>query len=183
MKIQHENEKVKWYIMHSYKNEARAEKMLADNGEIEYFIPKEPVIRIRHGEKRIEMVPVITSLIFLHASQKDIVNFKKNIYNDLQFMACKGQDGIVRYLTVRDKEMANFLLMYNQSDKKITYMRPEEINITKGQRVKIHGGAMDTMEGLFVKVAHKRSRQIVVIIPDVFAASVEVEPQFIEVLK
>lgn len=62
-------------------------------------------------------------------------------------------------------------------------MRPEEINITKGQRVKIHGGAMDTMEGLFVKVAHKRSRQIVVIIPDVFAASVEVEPQFIEVLK
>lgn len=119
--------------MHSYKNEARAEKMLADNGEIEYFIPKEPVIRIRHGEKRIEMVPVISSLIFLHASQKDIVNFKKNIYNDLQFMARKGQDGIVRYLTVRDKEMANFLLMYTRVIKRSPICVPKKSTSPKGK--------------------------------------------------
>lgn len=178
-------EEIKWYIMHSYKNEKKAEEMLRNYEKLEFFIPKEQAIRTRNGKKIISMVPVIPSLIFVHASQKSIVNFKKTVYNDLQFVIWKKHDGSEKhYLTVGDKEMGNFIQLYEQKDKKVSFYRPDEIDVKKGVRVRVHcNGAMDKLEGLFVKVAHKRSKQIVVLIPDALAISAEVEPDVLEVIE
>lgn len=44
--------------------------MLRNYEKLEFFIPKEQAIRTRNGKKIISMVPVIPSLIFVHASQK-----------------------------------------------------------------------------------------------------------------
>ena len=40
----------------------------------------------------------------------------------------------------------------------------------------------DRLEGVFVRVAHKRRKQIVVIIPDALAISAEVDDGIIEVI-
>ena len=174
----------RWYVMHSYKNEKKAEEKLQEYGQMRFFIPTERAVRTRNGKKIVIMVPVIPSLVFVQASQKQIVNFKKSVYNDLQFVIWREHDGkTVRYLTVDNRDMQNFIQLYEHGDKNLTFYRPGEIDIRKGVRVRVHcNGGLDQLEGIFVKVARKRSKQIVVIIPDTLAISAEVEPEVLEVI-
>ena len=58
----------------------------------------------------------------------------------------------------------------------------DKINIEKGKRVRVHGGPFDQVEGYFIKVAKKRGRQLVVIIPDLLAVSAEVKPEYIQII-
>lgn len=169
-----------WYVMRAYQNPGRTEEALANETYgIEYFIPKKDVIRIRHGRKVVCREPVVRSLVFVRATRGEIVRFKQNYCNDIQFVIWDREDGS-RYLTVRDEDMRNFMLLYTQRE--VTFFTPGDINVSKGVRVRIHGGALDTLEGVFVKVAHKRRKQVVVIIPDALAISAEVDDGIIEVI-
>ena len=72
-------EEAKWYVMRAYKNEKKAEELLSGKNGMTYFIPKQKVIRTYQGKKVITTEPVIHSLVFVFASQKQIVNFKRYI--------------------------------------------------------------------------------------------------------
>ena len=178
-----------WYVMRAYKNEKTAEERLSDEKYgLEHFIPKQKVLRTVNGRKVICMVPVIHSLVFVHASQKQIVDFKLNFYNDLQFVTWKTGDGLI-YLTVPEKEMTNFIEVCEQTEKEVHFYKIGEINkdknkidIAKGKRVRVHGGPLDQVEGYFMKIGRKRGRQLVVIIPDLLVVSAEVEPEYIQVI-
>ena len=178
-----------WYVMRAFKNESTAEERLSDEKYgLEHFIPKQKVLRTVNGRKVICMVPVIHSLVFVHASQKQIVDFKLNFYNDLQFVTWKTGDGLI-YLTVPEKEMTNFIEVCEQTEKEVHFYKIGEINkdknkidIAKGKRVRVHGGPLDQVEGYFMKIGRKRGRQLVVIIPDLLVVSAEVEPEYIQVI-
>ena len=178
-----------WYVMRAYKNEKTAEERLANEKYgLEYFIPKEKVIRTVNGRKIDCMVPVIHSLVFVYASQRQIVDFKHNYYYNLQFVTWKAEEGLV-YLTVPEKEMKNFIEVCHQTEQEVHFYKIDEINkgknkidIAKGKRVRVHGGPLDQVEGYFVKIGRKRGRQLVVIIPDLLVVSAEVEPEYIQVI-
>ena len=179
-----------WYVMRAYKNEKTAEERLSDEKHgLKHFIPKQKVLRTINGKKVICMVPVIHSLVFVHASQKQIVDFKLNYYNDLQFVMWK-HDGIPDYLTVPSSQMDSFITLCNQREQEVHFYKPSEINgedsiinIEKGKKVRVHGGPLDKVEGYFIKIAKKRSRQLVVIIADLLVASAEVEPDYLEIIE
>ena len=178
-----------WYVMRAYKNEKTAEKRLSDQKYgLEHFIPKQKVLRTINGKKVICMVPVIPSLVFVYANHEQIVDFKLNYYNDLQFVTWKS-DGELIYLTVPDEEMTNFIKVCEQTEQEVHFYKIDEINkgkdkinIEKGKRVRVHGGPFDQVEGYFMKVAKKRGRQLVVIIPDLLVVSAEVEPEYIQII-
>ena len=178
-----------WYVMRAYKNEKTAEKRLSDQKYgLEHFIPKQKVLRTINGRKVICMVPVIHSLVFVYANHEQIVDFKLNYYNDLQFVTWKS-DGELIYLTVPDEEMTNFIKVCEQTEQEVHFYKIDEINkgkdkinIEKGKRVRVHGGPFDQVEGYFMKVAKKRGRQLVVIIPDLLVVSAEVEPEYIQII-
>ena len=171
-----------WYVMRAYKSEKKAEELLSGDHGLTYFIPKRKAIFTSGGKKYVRQVPVIHSLIFVRATQQEIVAFKKDIYNSLQFVTWKCNDKLL-YLTVPDDQMNSFIEVCEQQDREVTFHRPDEIQLKKGEKVRVHGGAFNTMEGYFVKMAHKRSKQFVVIIPDILAASIEVEPEYIEIIR
>ena len=52
--------------------------MLKGKDGLEYFIPKHYAVRVYHGVNP-KVVPVIPNLVFVHASRKQITDFKKNI--------------------------------------------------------------------------------------------------------
>ena len=80
-----EKRQVRWFVMRAYKNEKMAEDRLKDKEYgLEYFIPKHYAVRTYHGVKSKKLVPVIPSLLFVHASHSQITEFKKR-YNFLQF--------------------------------------------------------------------------------------------------
>ena len=85
-----DKDKILWYVMRAYKNENTAEDRLSNETYgLEYFIPKQKVLRTVKGKKVFFMVPVIHSLVFVHASHQKIVDFKHNYYYDLQFVTWK----------------------------------------------------------------------------------------------
>lgn len=72
-----DKDKILWYVMRAYKNENTAEDRLSNETYgLEYFIPKQKVLRTVKGKKVFFMVPVIHSLVFVHASHQKIVDFK-----------------------------------------------------------------------------------------------------------
>ena len=177
-----DKDKILWYVMRVYKNENTAEDRLSNETYgLEYFIPKQKVLRTVKGKKVFFMVPVIHSLVFVHASHQKIVDFKHNYYYDLQFVTWKSGGELV-YLTVPDEDMTNFIKVCKQADEEVHFYKISEINkekdkinIEKGKRVRVHGGPFDQVEGYFIKVAKKRGRQLVVIIPDLLAVSADGE--------
>lgn len=176
----------KWYVMRVYLNERKAEEALrnAQYG-LEHFIPKETVVRTYHGKKILCEVPVIRSLIFVRATHEQIVCFKQNYFNELQFVIWN-RDGNLRYLTVPDKEMDSFMLVYTQKEQAVTFYKPGDSNLEealgKGDRIRVHGGKLDGLEGYVAKVHGKRSKQIVVVIPEALAiATAQVDDGIIEV--
>ena len=137
-----EKKQVRWFVMRAYKNEKMAEDRLKDKEYgLEYFIPKHYAVRIYHGVKSTRLVPVIPSLVFVHASHSQITEFKKR-YNFLQFAMWKKSMGM-EYITVPDDQMDSFIQIASLHEKDTVYYKPDEIDIRKGTRVCIHGGKLD----------------------------------------
>lgn len=75
-----DKDKILWYVMRAYKNENTAEDRLSNETYgLEYFIPKQKVLRTVKGKKVFFMVPVIHSLVFVHASHQKIVDFNTQL--------------------------------------------------------------------------------------------------------
>lgn len=127
-----------------------------------------------------KLVPVIPSLLFVHASHSQITEFKKR-YNFLQFAMWEKSTG-AEYITVPDDQMDSFIKIASHYEEDTVYYRPEEIDLKRGMRVCIHGGKFDNVKGMFVRVQGKRNRRVVVLLEGVMAVSAEVHPDLIEVL-
>ena len=79
--------------------------------------------------------------------------------------------------------MRQFIAITQAKNESITYLRPEEVDIKKGTRVRVHGGVFDGTEGHFVKLQGKRSRRVVLLIEGITAVALtEISTDFIEIL-
>lgn len=172
--------RIRWFVMSAYKNEKKAEEKLSGKDGLEYFIPKCYAVRVYHGVKSKRLVPVIPNLVFVHASRKQITDFKK-YHNFLQFVTWEKSTGL-EYLVVPDEQMESFIIIASQYEETTVYYKPEEIDIRKGTRVCIHGGKFDGVKGVFMRVQGKRNRRVVVMLEGVMAVSAEVHPDLIEVI-
>ncbi len=164
--------------MRAYKCEKLAEEKLGGKDGLEYFIPKHYVIRAYHGVKSKRLVPVVPSLVFVHARHDQIVDLKKR-YNFLQFAMWERRIG-QEYIVVPDDQMDNFIKVASRHEKDVAYYKPDEIDLKKGTRVRIHGGELVGVEGTFVRVQGKRNRRVVVLLDGIMAAATEVHPDLIE---
>lgn len=172
--------KIRWFVMSAYKNEKKAEEKLSGKDGLEFFIPKYYAVRVYHGVKSKRLVPVIPNLVFVHASRKQITDFKK-LNNFLQFVTWEKSTGL-EYIVVPDEQMDSFIKIASQYEETMVYHRPEEIDIQKGARVCIHGGKFDGVKGVFMHVKGKRSRRVVVMLDGVMAISAEIQPDLIEII-
>lgn len=175
------NDRVKWFVMRAYKCEAKAEERLSGDGGLTYFIPKCYAVRVYHGVKSRRLVPVIPSLVFVRATRRQIVSFKR-CNNFLQYVMGRTGTGS-ECLTVPDDQMDNFIKVASRPEENLKYFKPEEINIRKGTRVRIHGGPFDGVEGIFMRTEGVRDRRVIVLLEGVLAVSAKVHPDLVEVLK
>ena len=144
------------------------------------IFPKCYAVRVYHGVKSKRLVPVIPNLVFVHASRTQITDFKKH-YNFLQFVMWEKSTGL-EYLVVPDDQMESFIKVSSQYEENITYYNPDELDLQKGRRVRIHGGKLNGVTGIFMQVQGKRNRRVVVLLEGVMAVAAEVHPDLIEVI-
>ena len=171
-----------WFVMRAYKSEAFVEEKLRAQKELQFFIPKQYVVRVYHGKKTRKLVPVISSIIFIYGSRVQISEFKQRC-ESLQFVMWRKSTG-PEFMTVPEDQMQNFMKVASDLERSNTYFRPEELHLKKGTKVRIiGGGSLDGTVGYFEKVKNSRSRKLVVILEGISAIVTEVSPDLVEVLK
>lgn len=171
---------VKWYVMRVYKRELQAEEALNSAYGLEHFVPKMFSTRTRHGKEERVLKPSIPGIVFVHANRKEIHRFKE-YFPVMQYFYQKCHIGLEKPLTVPDKEMQNFILIAQQMLQDISYHDPDEIQLCKGDKVRITGGVFEGLEGTLLRVKGKRSKRVVVKIEGVVAiSSAEIQKDFIE---
>lgn len=181
-RAQADRQAVRWYVLRAYKKERLAEQLLSGADGLPHFIAKHYTLRTFHGRRQRVLSPAIPSLVFVHASRESIQAFKER-HPLLQYVMWQKSTGPA-FLVVPDKEMDAFIRVASQYEEDILYFSPDEIDLRKGMRVRIHGGAFDQVEGTLLKVKGKRRKRVVIKLEHVTAiAAAEIEPELIEVLK
>ena len=170
-----------WFAMRvTYGRELMAQRLLDDAG-IESFIPMHYVIEKVRNKSRRMLKPAIHNLLFIHAAKGDVQRFKARLPY-LQYMTFR-ENGHNVPIVVKDKEMSQFIDVTQNSGLNCVYFKPEELNLARGARVRIHGGPLDGKEGIFIKVKGRRSKSVVLAISNVIAvAFAQVSPDYLEVI-
>ena len=170
-----------WYAMSVPYNRVLKVKAMLDSERIECFVPMRYEVRTVRGHKTRQYVPAVSNLLFVHTTDSRLKMFKQTT-TFLQYLVYRA-DGVSRKIIVPDAQMEQFIRVSRTCDDGLVYLKPEEINLAKGTRVRILGGAFDGVEGIFLKIKGRRSRRVVVLVDHVSAVAVsEVSPDLIEVL-
>ncbi|MDR2119183.1 MAG: UpxY family transcription antiterminator [Tannerellaceae bacterium] len=177
----HSNDRV-WFAMSAPFGRELEAKRLLDKRKIENFIPMHyDVVVKRTGEKKRELVPAIRNFIFVRTTRPVIQETKREI-RILQYYT-RPENGKNIPVIIPETQMSRFVAVSETHDEKLVYMKPEEVDLRKGRRVRIHGGAFDGVEGVFVKVRGIRNRRVVVLVEGIAAVVMaEIKPDLIEAL-
>ena len=172
-------QKVEWFVMYVYASGMKkAEKLLKSEGSLHYYIPKKYAVRKCGGKTKRELVPLISNLLFIRATHKQVHDFQK-LYSVIGFVITL-IDGKRTPLVVPDSQMENFIKVASHYEADLVYYRPDELNLSKGDYVRIIGGAFNGAKGQLVKIDGKRNKRFVVTIPNILSATVDLKPEFIQ---
>lgn len=170
---------VSWFAMRvTYNREFKAKEFL-DKAGLENYLPVRETIRIKSSRKVKERVPVVRGLIFVHGLLSDIQEIKARIPY-LQYIVDRRSGNKI---IVPDRQMDLFISVTSSCDDKLLYFTGDELNLSKGQHVRIIGGEFDGYEGVFLKVKGASRRCFVVAIEGVVAVALaSVSREMIEVI-
>lgn len=177
---------LQWYAMRvTYRRELQVKNMIDDLGieGVRTFVPLRRVIKLtRRGAKSTVNEPAVHNLLFVKAQREWLQHFKLRVPH-LQYMTMRRM-GRNEPIVVPDVDMDRFIALSLAAGDDATYFVPGEVDLSRGTRVRLHGGLLDGMEATYVKLAGKRNRRVVVEIQNVISvATATVSPDFIEVLK
>lgn len=173
-----------WWAMSAvYNRSLQASSFLSLRG-IEHYVPLRVVLRLRGGRKVREEVPAVSNLIFIRCSASVVRSLKVSLPY-LQYLTCRDSGRPKgRPIVVPSHQMSSFISLSSSGTERadLLYFRPEELDISRGVRVRLHGGALDGVEGTFLKVTGARERRVVVVLDGVLAVAASVRPEFVEVM-
>ena len=176
-----DNEVEVWHAMRAtYRRELDAVHSSREGEPRLVFIPMQYKISIRRGRKVRALVPVIRNLVFVHARPSEVQRFKSQI-TYLQYITDtrSGQK-----IIIPDHDMQRFIAVAGTYNDHLLYFQPEELNLSKGTKVRITGGDFEGQEGVFLKVKGARDRRVVIAIQGIIAvAMATIHPDLIEVIR
>jgi hypothetical protein len=179
--MEKENENMHWYVMRTLGRfcEIGIKQKLADCG-IRYYQAERTVVKTLNGKTFVSNEPVIPNLLFVYGSKEAIMPHTV-VGNNFQFVynRCSGKQADC--LVVPTKAMEDFIRVAESEGNTQIFMS-EEIQLAKGQRIRMIGGALDGVEGYFVRRKGCRRRTLVIVLDGLFGISAEVEPEMIEIL-
>lgn len=145
---------------------------------LEVFTPMTQMVMTIGGRRQRRDVPVIQDLLFVHES-KPVLDPLVDRYPTLQYRYHLGKTKN-EPMTVRDNDMERFIHAVSNVDTPMFYKPGELTESMYGRTVRIIGGVLNNYEGRLLSVKGMRKRRLIVEIPGLIAAAVEVEPEFIQ---
>lgn len=175
------DEAARWYVLSAnYRNEVKIRDDLRRLG-FNCYLPMRYELKERRGTKRRLLVPAINGMVFVKniksAIEEYLVTTKLPAY-----FRMSGISGQKKPIVVPDRDMENFMRVTQQVEENLTYFQPDEIKLRVGDKIRVHGGIFDGVEGVLMRVPGKRSRQLVVSIPEISAVAVSLSPEVVELV-
>lgn len=171
-----------WFVMRDLKRPnslTPAFRELPTMG-VETYTPMHWCVVVHKGTKHREELPYIRDLIFVHSTTEEI----DDILTRVPTLQCRYVRGgqYRQPMIVSDRDMDRFIKAVQTVDSP-QYFSPEEITPEMiGRQVAIVGGQLDGYEGKLLKCRGSRKRRILISIPSIIVAAIEVEPEFIRLL-
>ncbi|WP_028902248.1 UpxY family transcription antiterminator [Prevotella sp. P6B4] len=151
----------------------------ARNYGLEAFVPLKYQIRTSLKQKQRILVPAISGLLFVKGTEEEVKAYVDRSHFQL-YMRKSTFSNKEDYLTVPCKAMEAFIAVTENNEQHITYYRPDEIKLQAGDQIRVKGGIYDGKEGIIMRIKGKRNKQLVVQIPGLLVAAVEMAPELIE---
>lgn len=170
-----------WYVLRAvFRKEITVRDALRRAG-FHCYVPMIYRLHIEKGHKVRRLVPAVSQLVFVYGSATAITDYKLHSKDTIYWLTIP-KDNHREKMIVPDKSMDDFIRVTQQNEQSVSYFRPDELKLSKGDRILIHGGPFDGVEGVLLKVKGKREKQLLVSIPDLVIAAVSIRPDMVEVI-
>ena len=146
------------------------------------FVPLKYEVKTLKGQERRLLVPAITQLIFVKGTLDEVQDYIANAHY-VVYIQRSTYTNHKKYLTVPTKAMEDFIAVTENTERHVTYFRPDEITLREGDKIRVKGGLYDGREGIIMRIKGKRNKHLVVQIPGILIAAVEMSPDMIELTK
>ncbi len=146
---------------------------------LEAFVPLTYVVKTHRGQKHRALVPALSKLLFVKGTLEEVKDYILHAHY-VVFIRKSTFSNKEDYLTVPTKAMEDFIAVTENHEEHVTYFRPEEISLQEGDKIRIKGGIYDGREGTIMRIKGKRNKHMVVQIPGMLIAAIELSPEMIE---
>lgn len=170
-----------WFVMRDLTrpNAKLPAYKLLDGMNIRNFTPMVWKLMLNHGKRERRQLPFIHDLLFVYASRSALDSVVETTPM-LQYRYLRG--GYKMPMTVRAADMQRFIHAVGLSSSP-QYYRPDEVTpAMRNRRIRIIGGNLDGYEGSLITTRGSKVKRLLVEIPMLLAATVEVETEFIQLL-
>jgi len=169
-----------WFVMGC--TSPRHELKVRDDARrygLESFVPLKYEVKKRQGHDQRLLVPALSRLLFVKGTLDEVKDYIANAHYVVFIQRSTFSDK-KDYLTVPTKAMENFIAVTEHNEERITYFSPQEIRLNIGDKIRVKGGLYDGREGVIMRIKGKRNRHLVVQIPGILIAAIEMSPEMIE---
>lgn len=146
---------------------------------LESFVPLKYEVKKRQGHDQRLLVPALSRLLFIKGTLDEVKDYIANAHYVVFIQRSTFSDK-KDYLTVPTKAMEDFIAVTEHHEERITYFSPQEIRLDIGDQIRVKGGLYDGREGVIMRIKGKRNRHLVVQIPGILIAAIEMSPEMIE---
>ena len=176
-----ESDETRWYAIGctSTMKELKVRDDIRNYG-LEAFVPLKYHIKTIKRQKHRALVPAMPGLMFAKGTLDELQEYIQNHAHFNVYLRKSTFSNKEDYLTVRNKDMEDFIAATEDHEAHITYFRPDEINLQAGDRIRVKGGIYDGKEGIVMRIKGKRNKHLVVQIPGMLVAAIEMEPELVE---
>ncbi len=158
-----------WYAMSSpYGREAKVIDIMEQETDVEAFVPMERYERMVGQKNRVRKIserPVVRNLLFINAEQERMRELKSEYNTLIQYKTQPMEGGVFRPIIVPDKQMEDFMRLYENPDAELQFFNAEEIdglNLRPNAKVRIEDGIFAGIEGYFQRVKGANKKRLVV---------------------
>lgn len=146
------------------------------------FVPLKQQMFMEYGKRVVRFVPYMPDLIFIHKPKEELDPIVRKM-KLLQYRYVRGGRQF-EAMSVQDKDFRTFKDAVEQTDD-VEYYSYEEVSPQLyGKQIRIIGGCLNGLEGrLMSKKGSKFKRLIIDLKECNLSAAIQVEPEFIQLLK
>jgi transcription antitermination factor NusG len=160
-----------WYVLRvTYQRELIIRDRL-QTMHIECFVPTHVVkSKNKSGKIIVKRTSVLHNYVFVHTSAGILKQIKTDpTLPGLRYVMMNYGDETRKPMIVPDRQMLSFIAVAGQEEESILYFQPGELDLTKGDKVRIIGGPFAGVEGIFIQTAGKHEKRVIVEIPGILA--------------